>query len=303
MSYVDNVRTFVRVFELGSMSAAARDQRVSPAVASSRISQLENHLGVRLFLRTTRKLQPTEQGTIFYDGALRILETIEESEAAVDDVTNNPRGTISVAAPLGVGRRFVAPHVPEFKHEYPLIQVRLRMSDRNVDLTAEGLDVVFFLGIPRDSNLILRNIADCQRVICASPDYIERRGHPNSGDDLIEQDHDCLLLRFPGAMEYRWTLQTGDGPQHFSVGGPFESDDGDVLTGWALDGQGVVLKPIFEVAEHLRSGALVRVAEETPPLPIQLACLYADRRLQDPKTRLFIEFMTARIKDALDKVR
>lgn len=105
MSYVNTVRMFVRVYELGSMSAAARDQRTSPAVASARILELEKHLGVRLFNRTTRSLQPTEGGRLFYDGARRILETIEEAEAAVADATRNPRGVLFVGAPLGVGRR------------------------------------------------------------------------------------------------------------------------------------------------------------------------------------------------------
>src|SRR6188768_3311933 len=100
MSYVANLRTFVRVFELGSMSAAARDQRISAAVASARIGELERHLGVRLFNRTTRSLQPTEQGAIFYQGAQKVLETIEEAEAAVADVSQNPRGSLYVAAPL-----------------------------------------------------------------------------------------------------------------------------------------------------------------------------------------------------------
>ncbi|MDH3264576.1 MAG: LysR family transcriptional regulator, partial [Paracoccaceae bacterium] len=134
MAYVNNIRMFVRVYDLGSMSAAARDQRTSPAVASARISDLEKHLGVRLFNRTTRTLQPTDNGRLFYDGALKILGAIEEAEAAVAEAAHNPRGTIFVAAPLGVGRRFIAPHVPAFKDEYPQIDVRLRMSDRSIDV-------------------------------------------------------------------------------------------------------------------------------------------------------------------------
>ena len=146
MAYVNNVRMFVRVYDLGSMSAAARDQRTSPAVASARISELEKHLGVRLFNRTTRSLQPTENGRIFYEGARKVLDAIDDAEAAVVDVTQNPRGMIFVSAPLGIGRRFIAPHVPVFKDLYPQIDVRLRLSDRNVDVTVEGLDVAFHLG-------------------------------------------------------------------------------------------------------------------------------------------------------------
>ncbi len=302
MSYFDNIRTFVRVFELGSMSAAARDQRISPAVASARISALEAHLGVRLFQRTTRKLTPTEQGRLYYDGVLRVMDAVSAAEAAVSDVTRLPRGSIFVAAPLGVGRRFIAPHVPAFKAEYPQIDVRLRLSDRRIDLTEEGLDVALFLGRPENSALTMRKLADCPRILCAAPAYIERHGNPRDGDALVADNHSCLILRFPGATEFQWQLETPEGPRRFPVRGPFETDDGDVLTGWALDGQGIVLKPVFEVAEHLASGALVPVAEATPPLPVQLGFLYAHRRLQDPKVRLFIDFMSARIRQALAEV-
>jgi DNA-binding transcriptional LysR family regulator len=299
MSYVNNIRMFVRVYELGSMSAAARDQRTSPAVASARISELEKHLGVRLFSRTTRSLQPTENGRIFYDGARRVLAAIDDAEAAVMDVTQNPRGTIFVAAPLGIGRRLIAPRVPAFKDQYPQIDVRLRLSDRVIDVVAEGIDVAFHLGILEDSTLKVRTIADCPRLLCAAPAYIARRGMPDDGEALVRDRHDCLNLRFPGAKEFQWTLQTPEGPRRFEITGPFESDDGDVLTGWALDGRGIVLKPVFEVADHLRSGALAPVATATPPLPIQLSTLSQHRRLKDPKVQLFADYMSAQIRDDL----
>ena len=299
MSYVNNIRMFVRVYELGNMSAAARDQRTSPAVASARISELEKHLGVRLFNRTTRSLQATENGRIFYDGARKILDAIDEAEAAVMDVTQNPRGTIFVAAPLGIGRRLIAPHVPAFKDLYPQIDVRLRLSDRSIDVVSEGIDVAFHLGLLDDSTLKVRLIADCPRVLCASPAYVARRGMPVDGTALVAERHDCLNLRFPGAKEFQWTLQTPEGPRRFEITGPFESDDGDVLTGWALDGRGIVLKPIFDVADHLRAGRLVPVATATPPLPTQLSSLSQHRRLKDPKVRLFTDFMAARVKDEM----
>ncbi len=302
MSYVNNIRTFVRVYELGGMSAAARDQRISPAVASSRIAELEKHLAVRLFNRTTRSLQPTEHGRIFYDGALKVLEAIDEAEGAVAAVAKKPRGSIYVAAPLGVGKRFIAPHVPVFKDQYPLIDVRLRMSDRKIDVMAEGLDVAFILGTLEDSDLRVRTIAECPRVLCAAPAYIAARGMPLGGEDLIRDGHACLMLRFPGATEFQWTLATPRGPRKFDVSGPFESDDGDVLTAWALDGRGVINKPVFEVAAHLKSGALVPVAVDTPPTPVRLACLYRHKRLQDPKIRLFIEFMVAHCRAELAKL-
>jgi DNA-binding transcriptional LysR family regulator len=290
MAYVSNIRMFVRVFELGSMSAAARDQRTSPAVASARIAELERHLGIRLFNRTTRRLQPTENGRLFYDGARKVLEAIDDAEAAVMASTRELRGTVFVAAPLGVGRRFIAPHVPAFKDEFPRIDVRLRVSDRKIDVIGEGLD----LGTLEDSTLKMRLVAECPRILCAAPGYVARRGDPESGEGLAKGRHDCLNLRFPGATEFQWTLVTPDGPRRYEVSGPYESDDGDVLTGWALDGRGIVMKPIFEVADHLRAGRLIPVARETPPIPAQLTCLTQHRRLRDPKLRAFTDFIVAR---------
>jgi DNA-binding transcriptional LysR family regulator len=206
---------------------------------------------------------------------------------------------VFVAAPLGIGRRFIAPHVPAFKDQYPLIDVRLRLSDRVIDLTAEGLDVAFHLGILEDSALKVRLIADCPRVLCAAPAYIARRGMPVDGAALVRDRHDCLNLRFPGAREFQWTLLTPEGPQRHEITGPFESDDGEVLTGWALDGHGVVLKTRFEVADHLAEGRLVPVAVATPPLPAQLSLLSQQRSAKDSKVRLFTDFMIAKIREEI----
>lgn len=303
MSYLDNIRTFVRVYELGSMSAAGRDLRISPAVTSARISQLEEHLSVRLFQRTTRSLTPTEQGRAFYGGAASILEAVEHAETQVVNITDNPRGALFVAAPLGLGRRLVAPLVQGFLAQYPQVSLRLRLSDRKLDLTTEGLDLAFFLGQPEDSTLRIRKIADVDRVLCASPAYIAARGMPVDGDDLVQGGHECLNLRFPGATEFRWQLVTADGPKPFRVKGRFECDDGDVLTDWALAGNGIALKPAFEVAEHLAAGRLVPVATATPPVSVQMACLYTHRRRQDPKTRLFMDYVIARISERIQLPR
>lgn len=301
MAYLDNIRTFVRVYELGNMSAAARDQRISAAVASARIAHLEEHLNIRLFQRTTRMLNPTEQGTIFYRGASKILEAVAEAEADVSDVTQAPRGSLHVAAPLGMGKRLIAPAIPDFKDDYPLIDIRLRLSDRKIDLAAEGLDVAFFLGLPEDSTLRIRKIADCPRILCAAPSYIARKGQPANNASLKNDQHDCLNLRYPGAPEFQWPLQTPDGVKRLDVSGPFETDDGDVLTQWALDGHGIILKPFFEVAEYIANGDLVVVLESEPPIPVKMGCLYTHRRRQDPKARLLIEFMVKHILGSLPK--
>jgi DNA-binding transcriptional LysR family regulator len=305
MAYLDNIAVFVRVVELGNLSAAGRDMRISPAVASNRIKELEKHLGVRLFNRTTRQLMPTEQGNVFYTGAKQILDAVAEAEAAVTALSGQPRGTIRVTAPLGLGRRLIASGIPEFHDKYPDIEVRLRLSDHNVDILKEGIDVAFRLGVIEDSSLRLRGILECERVLVASPDYLERRGEPADINELIQNKHDCLMLRFPGSREFYWILQTPNGPQKFEFRGPYDSDDGDVLTEWALGGRGIVNKPRFEVEPYLREGRLRVILQQTPPTPVQLAAVYPHKKLQDPKVRLLLDFMAERcqrlIRDALER--
>ncbi|PWJ84439.1 DNA-binding transcriptional LysR family regulator [Pseudaminobacter salicylatoxidans] len=294
MAYLDNIAVFVRVVELGNLSAAGRDMRISPAVASNRIKELEKHLGVRLFNRTTRHLMPTEHGSVFYDGARRVLEAITEAEAAVSALSGQPRGTIRITAPLGLGRRLIASGIPEFHDKYPDIEVRLRLSDHNVDIMKEGIDVAFRLGLLEDSSLRMRGIMECERVLVAAPDYLERRGEPKTAQELIEKRHDCLLLRFPGMREFFWMLSMPTGPVKFEVRGPFDSDDGDVLTDWALAGRGILNKPRFEVEPFIRDGRLKVVLPDTPPMPVQLAAVYPHKNLQDPKVRLLLDFMAER---------
>ena len=265
--------------------------------------QLEKHLGVRLFNRTTRQLMPTEHGNVFYSGAKHVLEAITEAEAAVSALSGQPRGTIRVTAPLGLGRRLIASGIPEFHDKYPDIEVRLRLSDHDVDIMKEGIDVAFRLGLLEDSSLRMRGIMECERVLAAAPKYLEGRGEPTDPSELIGKKHDCLMLRYPGLREHYWTLRTPEGATKLEVHGPFDSDDGDVLTGWALSGRGIVNKPRFEIEPFLRDQRLKVILPHTPPTPVQLAAVYPHKKLQDPKVRLFLDFTADRcqrlIKDIL----
>lgn len=301
MSYLDNIQTFIRVYELGSLSAAGRDLRISPAVASARLSQLEDYLGVRLFQRTTRSLTPTEHGQDYYKSALIIMESVAEAEDRIRNMTQNLKGTLYIAAPLGIGKRLIAPEIPNFLENYPDMHMRLRLSDRKVEIATEGLDLAFFLGQPEDSNLRMRKIADVERVLCAAPDYIEKHGNPMDEEDLRQSHHEFLNFSYPGSKELCWSLVTKNGIEKLPIKGRYECDDGDVLTNWALDGRGIALKPLFEVGEYLASGALVRVAPQSPPTPIQLACLFTHKRQQDPKTRLFLEHMVKTLPEQISQ--
>ena len=299
MPYLNSMRVFIRAVELGSITAAGRDQRLTPAVASNRIKELETRLGIRLVNRTTRKMSPTEVGRLFYEHAKRVVNAIDEAEAAVATYAQNPQGSILVSAPLGLARRVLAPLVPAFNDLYPELSIRMRLSDRSIDILDEGVDVAFHLGTFEDSSMKSRKIMDCERVLCAAPAYLERHGVPRHPDDLVNGDHSCLLLRFPGSKEYFWSLKTESGFKRYNVSGPYDADDGDVLTEWAVAGRGIINKPYFEVASLIKRDALRTVLEATPPAVSRLACLYPHRRLQDPKIRFFVDYMVTKVRDRI----
>ena len=213
------------------------------------------------------------------------------------DAGGTPHGNLRVTAPLGFSRRILAPLLPRFQLLYPQLSVRLRLSDHLLDLVREAVDVAIRLAIPADSSLIARKIADCPRILCAAPTYLEAHGNPARPEELL--DHQCLLLRFPGSLQYRWNLSTPDGLEPFAVGGRLDADDGDLLTEWALLGQGIALKPVFEVAAYLRSGRLVPVLPAFPPEPVTLAVVYPHRKLLPAKVKAFADFMVGEIGKAV----
>lgn len=288
MISLENVRIFMRAVETGSFSAAGRKLRLSPSVVSYRIQLLEDHLNSRLLTRTTRSMNLTDAGRVFFDRCVEVVEAVERAEASVaEEAGASPRGNLHVTAPLGLGRRVVAPMLARYRSLQPHTDVRLRLSDHLLDLVQEGVDVAIRIARMDDSSFTLRKIADVRRVLCASPAYLERRGAPKSPPDL--QAHDCLLLRFPGSQQFRWTLEFAGEAVTVPVAGPLDVDDGDVLTQWALDGLGIVLKPLFEIAALIADGRLVEALPEAPPLPVTLGVLYPTRRMLPPRTKSFIE--------------
>jgi DNA-binding transcriptional LysR family regulator len=293
VAVLENMTVFIRVVELGSFSAAGRSLRLSPAVVSYRIQCLERHLGCRLINRTTRKLLPTEQGRAFYESSLEVRDAVERAEARVANGAAAPQGSLNVTAPLGLGRRVIAPLVPRFRATYPEIDIRLRLSDYLVDLFTEAVDVAVRMTVLADSSLIVRKIADVERVLCASPSYLSRHGNPASIKDL--ERHHCLLLRFPGSQQRGWTLRRAGRLVAVPVSGHMDADDGDVLTDWAVAGEGIALKPVFEIAPQLESGALVPILPQFPPAPVTLAVLHAYKRMVPVRVRTFADVLVEEV--------
>ncbi len=299
MGFLEDMGLFVQVVEKGSFSAAGRHVRMSAALVSHRINALENKLGARLFSRTTRRMQLTSSGRAFHEHAVTVIEAAQRAEASVAEMGGTPRGSLKVTAPLGLGRRVLGDTAARFRQEHPEIDIRVRLSEHLLDLVDEGVDVALRMASFSDSSMILKRVAEVDRILCASPAYIERAGEPPTPQDLTK--HSCLLLRFPGSQQFRWSLgRKGEEPAPFAVAGHMDADDGDLITHWALAGHGIALKPIFEVAEHLANGRLVPVLPAWRPTSVTLGVVYLSRQLVPPKVRLFAEALH---EDALAHVR
>lgn len=289
MPHTEDLSIFARVVELGSLSAAGRDLRLSPAVVSNRIARLEGDLNARLLNRTTRRVNPTEEGAAFYQHCLSILNELEQVENLLSQRTDEPRGPIKVSLPVAFGRQYVAPHIGTFLARYPQMQVRLQLTDRFSDLIQERIDLAIRIGILEDSSAIVRKLATDRRVIVAAPSYLEARGAPKTPEDLLE--HNCLLLRFPGSKQYRWTLATPDGPQILRVAGNMDSDNSEVLLDWCLTGHGLALKSIWEIVDHLNAGRLKVVLSDHPPVADAIHALYPHGAHVPARVRAFIDFL------------
>jgi len=280
---------FVRIVERGSLSAAARDLNLSLAVASRTLARLEARLGVRLANRTTRRLSLTEEGQVFHRRCVAILADVEDAERDVARHRNEPAGLLRVTSTFAFGRRRLAGLLAEFQALYPQVQVRLETSDRLADLLEGGFDLAVRVGALADSSLIARQLAPNVRVICGSPAYLDRRGRPRAPDDLL--GHQCILYGDPPSGH--WTFADG---AEVRVGGDLSCNDGDLAHTWALQGHGLVLKSIWDVADDLAAGGLEMVLPEhrLPAAPIH--AVYPTNRHLAAKVRLCVDFLADRLR-------
>ena len=282
---------FARAAELSSLSAAGRDLRMSAAVVSNRIAKLERHLGVRLLNRTTRRVNLTEEGALFYDHCIRILGEIEQIETNIAARREQPRGVLTVSAPVAFGRMHIAPHVPAFVARFPEMQIRLHLTDRLIDIVREGADLAVRIADLKNYSFIARKLAPNRRVVVASPDYLKAHGRPKTPQDLLA--HNCLLLRFPGSQQFQWSLEGDDGVVTLPVAGNMDSDNGEVLREWCLAGIGLALKSLWEVGPDLKAGRLKVVLPAWRPLGHAVYALYPHSRYLPPRVRAFIDFLIA----------
>jgi DNA-binding transcriptional LysR family regulator len=288
---LDDLKLFVRIARLGSISAAARDLGLTPAGASARLAAFERRLGARLLHRTTRQATPTVDGLAFLPHAEHVLDAADSARAALGREQVAPRGTLRVAAPASFARMHIVPQLPDFCARYPDLALDLRISDSVVDLVEGAFDVAVRYAELGDSTFIARRLAPDRRVLVASPEYLRRRGRPSIPDDLAE--HACLVV---GTLDL-WTFMSADRkPIERRVSPILRINDGEAVRNAACAGLGIAWMATWCAADELRSGELVPALPEFPLVSTQtLWALYPSSRELAPKVRAFIDWMVDRI--------
>ncbi len=289
MDRFKQIETFVAVATRGSLSSAALAEGVAPAVIGRRIDALEERLGVKLLVRTTRRITLTFEGSAFLEDCQRILNDYHNAEASVSAGGVKASGHVRVTAPAGFGRRHVAPLVPAFLAAHPDVTVSLDLSDRLVDIVNEGIDVAVRIGSLDDSSLVAIRLADNQRVVVASPAYLAARGTPTHPDDLAR--HACLTFGNSGNQARGWLFSVDGEVAAVRVGGPLECNDGAVLHAWALAGHGLAWRSMWEVSEEIAAGTLVTVLDDFRAPPNAIHALFPQRRHLPLRVRMFIDHL------------
>jgi DNA-binding transcriptional LysR family regulator len=289
----DDMTAFVRVVEKGGFAAAAQDLSLTPSAVSKIVTRIEQRLGVQLLTRTTRRIALTAEGETYFRRCQDILSAIEAAEAEVASSSAELRGRIRVSASTSIGRYQIAPILPGFLAGHPGIAVELDVTDRQVDLIAENVDVAVRTGALADSSLVARKVAEARRVLCASPGYLERRGTPGVPADLLA--HNCLLVTNFAHLA-RWPFYTPEGINRLAVSGDVTSDSSDVLLELALAGHGVIRTLEMLAAGHVRSGRLVPLLADVhvdEPTPIWAVTPPGRNRV--PRVRAFLDYLVERL--------
>lgn len=290
MDRAAEMHMFVRAVEKGSFSAAARDLDLTPSAVSKQIRRLEDRLGVRLFNRTTRQISLTEVGHAYYERSARIIQEIEEAEEAVTALNENPRGTLRIAATVAFGRVEVMPRMSEFLERYPDLSVEFELTDRQVDLIEEGIDVAIqWREQMEDPSVIARRLCVNRRIICAAPSYIERHGKPRTPEELLK--HNCLTL-YEVSQFNDWAFEDEQaGSRVLHVKGNFRANTADALYEAALAGLGLARLSTWLVMPAIRRGDLVPVLLQYPHESSAYFLIYPHRRHLSQKVRAFVDFL------------
>lgn len=290
MDRIADFQLFLRVLDLGSISAAARSLDLSVAVASQRLKRLEHALGVKLLHRSTRQLRATPEGIALAEQGRALIDDLEALTSSLRKAAREVTGTLRVTVPAAFGRQYISPLLPEFLSRHPALRVSIDMNDTMRDMVGEGFDLAIRIGRLEDSSLIARRLTTNRRLLCASPAYLERRGVPKTPEDL--RKHDCLLMLGPKGPRDHWVLTSKSGVEtSVRVHGRLESNMGAAIRDAVLAGLGISLHSAWHVCDDLRAGRLRVVLPEYSLPESAIYAVMPPRRLMLPRVRVFIEFL------------
>lgn len=288
MTNLGDLDVFSRVIALGSMSLAAREMGLSPAVVSKRIKRLEERLGTRLLQRTTRQISLTEAGQGYYERVIGVLAGLEEAEAFAAGRASQVTGSLKISAPTSFGRMHIAPHLKPFMQAHPQLSLQLILSDEFTDIVGGGYDMAIRINDPTDSSLVAKKLATVRRVLCASPDYLTEHGTPHTLDDL--KHHHCV----PAHNNESWRLVGPQGPINYRPDGMLITNSSEVIREAVLAGLGIALRSTWDVGAELKSGRLIQVLPAYEgSRHLSLSAVYPSRQFLPAKIRLFIDYLTA----------
>ncbi|AXN34789.1 LysR family transcriptional regulator [Vibrio coralliilyticus] len=297
MDKFSDMTLFVSIVKNQGLAAAGRELGLSPASVTARLQSLEARYGVKLLNRSTRHISLTDSGAMYHQACLDIIDSVQETENLLQTGTNEVRGTLKISAPRDIGKQYISPILSEFSQRYPDVIPYLYLNDNLSNLAESGLDIVIRYGELADSNLISRKLASSRRVLCASPQYLAKKGTPITPQDLAQ--HDCLAMVRSNEELKTWHFQDQDQHNIITVVPKRFSDDGEVIRQWALDGAGIALKSMLDVQEDIKQQRLVTVLNgymknfnaSTSSSGSDLNVIYLSRQYQPKRLRLFLEFL------------
>jgi DNA-binding transcriptional LysR family regulator len=283
---------FVQVVESGSMTAAARQCEMSTTMVGNHLKALEQRLGISLLQRTTRRQNLTEFGVQYYRRCIEVLGLVADSDRLAEQAQTQPSGTLRITAPPAFGAERLSPMLSEFVLRCPDVKLEVVLSNQLMDFVEHGFDAAIRLGTPEPSNLIARPLQDYTLTICASPDYLRRRGTPRHATDL--QRHNCLAFAYPAGDDWRaadklWKLTGPDSVMEIPVSGPMIVNSSPALRQAALSGMGVAMLPDVLIAQDIEAGKLVPLLQGYEPPSRPMFLIYAQDRYRLPKVRHFVE--------------
>ena len=295
MDRLTQLESFVSVAARGSLTAAARAEGVAPAIIGRRIDALEERLGVKLLVRTTRRLTLTHEGSAFLEDCQRLLVEFADAEASVSAGGVKASGHLRVTAPAGFGRRHVAPLVPRFHALHPEVTISLNLSDRVVDVAGESFDCAVRVGDLPDSSLVSLRLADNRRRCVATPAFLQRHGTPHHPSDLMR--FACLTLSSDASQTRGWAFSVASSGEpetiHMKPTGPFDCSDGQVLHDWCLAGHGIAWRSSWEIEAEVEAGLLVPVLDDFAAPPNGIYAVFPQRKHLALRVRLWLDFLKA----------